>query len=122
MTKISFKDNFQLYFEDKDVFFNVWNVIMRNNWEKAEAMFKIEEFKKYVSKRFSLNGYDIYRFDYKLNLFSYDDIKRWIQIQRDTSLLLKSPKLVIMNSWVTEEIFYLCITQKEYYSEVEFNE
>jgi hypothetical protein len=122
MAEINFKDNFQLYFEDKDVFFNIWNVIMRNNWEETKSMSKIEEFKKYVSKNISLNGYDVYKFDHKLNLFSYNDIKKWIQIQQDTSLLLKSTKLVIMNSWVTEPMFYLCITQKEYFSEVVFDE
>jgi hypothetical protein len=117
---IEFKDNFELYFENKDVYFLVWSFIFKNNWKEKRLEAEVDYIKKHISKSFCINMIELKNFSPKLNLFEFEDIKRCIEIQRKTSMLLKSTKLILWNCWITEPMFSYCIAQKGYFSDLVF--
>jgi hypothetical protein len=117
---IEFKDNFELYFENKDVYFLVWSVIFRNNWKEKRLEDEMDYIKKHISKSFCINMIELKNFSPKLNLFEFEDIKRCIEIQKKTSMLLKSTKLILWNCWISKPMFSYCIAQKGYFSDLVF--
>jgi hypothetical protein len=104
MANIEFKDNFQLYLENKESYFNVWNILLRKDWKDQELKLKIDDFRKHVSKLYCIMSYGFKHLKNKINLFSFDDMKKLIEIQQKTSLFLESTKLVIWNCWVSEKL------------------
>jgi hypothetical protein len=119
---IEFKDNFQLYLENKETYFNVWNILLRKNWEDEEIKLKIDEFKKHVSRLYCISSYGFKHLKDKINLFTLDDMKNAIEIQRKSSLFLKSTKLVIWNCWVTEKLLFYWFSLHNSFSQVVFED
>jgi hypothetical protein len=122
VSNIEFKEHFELYFQDREMYFLVWNVINRNNWTDQGLDEALQKIKKHVSVSFCTDMIDLKAFKPKINLFLWDEIDRYIKMQRQTSLLLKSNKLVISNCWVTELMFHNWVTQKGYFSELIFRD
>jgi hypothetical protein len=120
LAMIEYKDNFELYFENKDVYFLVLSVIYRNNWREKGLEAEVDYLKRYISKSFWMNMIEIQPFRPKLNLFTFEDIRRCVQIQQKTSILLKSTQLVLWNCWITEPMFYYCLAHKGYFSDIFF--
>jgi hypothetical protein len=121
LTNVKFRKDFRLYFENLDVYFLAWSVIFRHNWKQEKLEAKFSEFLKIISKKFCIRNYKFRFFSHFINLFSFNEVERCIEIQQKTWLLLKSKKLVIWSWWVTIPIFYLWIFQKRYFKKLVFH-
>jgi hypothetical protein len=117
---VDFRKSFKLYFENLDIYFLAWNVIFRNNWKEEKPGTVLNKILKHISRIFCLKRYKFRFFSHSINLFSFKEIERCIEIQKKTWLLLKSKKLVILSWWVTIPMFYMWIFQKFYFKKLVF--
>jgi hypothetical protein len=97
MACVEYRDNFELYFEDKEMYFLVWSIILRISWENQEITDKVNQFSKYICRTFNVCMFETQLFRHKINLFTFEEMKRLVEIQKKTSFFLKSTKLVIWN-------------------------
>jgi hypothetical protein len=69
MERITFKDNFEMYFEEEDVYFLVWSFLLRSNDNSYS-------FKKHISEMFTPVKSDLDIGVEIINLFSIEQLRR----------------------------------------------
>jgi hypothetical protein len=120
LTYVEFRKSFRLYFENLDVYFLAWSVIFRHNWKGENLGTEFNKFLRNISKVFCIRHYNFRFFSHAINLFYFSEIKRCIEIQQKTWMMLKSKILVIWSWWVTIPMLYLWIFQKLYFKKLVF--
>lgn len=121
MSVIKFKRNFQLYFENKQVYFNVWNIVLRNKWKNDVLASLIRTFRRHLSQQYCVNSVELKWLNHRINLFSLEDMKKCIKIQQETSLLMQCSKLVFWNCIISAQTINYSFRLKSF-SEIIFED
>jgi hypothetical protein len=120
LMEIEFKNDFKLYFDDVNAYFNLWNVVLRHSWMNENLKENIKHIRRHISRSFAIKSRKYKGFKHKINMFSLTDIKNCIEIQRRTSLFLKNSKLYLWNWMITASMFILWISQSRHFTNLIF--
>jgi hypothetical protein len=120
MAYLKFREDFNLYFENQDMYFLVWNVILRTTWENQEITDRVNQLSKHICRTFNVSMVETKLFRHKINLFTLEEIEKCVVNQMMSSFFLKSTKLVIWNWWISAKML-ICWISQEIFSQMWFS-